>query len=55
MTYTDQHLDEVVQIAQQLDPGAIERMAAVLAGARNGGPDLLPRRRAAARPTRRTR
>ena len=34
MTYTDQHLDEVVQIAQQLDRGAIERMAGVLAGTR---------------------
>jgi D-sedoheptulose 7-phosphate isomerase len=34
MTYTDQHLDEVVRIAQQLDRGAIERMAGVLAGTR---------------------
>jgi D-sedoheptulose 7-phosphate isomerase len=35
MTYTDQHLAEVVQIAQRLDAAAIERIAAVLAETRD--------------------
>lgn len=35
MTYTETHLDEAVQIINQIDPGVIERMADVLANVKS--------------------
>ena len=41
MTYTRQHLDEVVRIAQALDQASIERVAQALAEVRNRGGRLF--------------
>jgi D-sedoheptulose 7-phosphate isomerase len=41
MTYTRQHLDEVVRIAQALDEASIERVAQALAEVRNRGGRLF--------------
>ena len=41
MTYTRQHLDETVKIAQALDADAIERLAATLAAVRERGGRLF--------------
>ena len=41
MTYTRQHLDEVVRVAQALDEASIERVAQALAEVRNRGGRLF--------------
>lgn len=41
MTYSEQHLQESVAITQKIDPAAVERMADVLASARERGGRLF--------------
>jgi D-sedoheptulose 7-phosphate isomerase len=41
MTYSQQHLQETIRIAEKLDPNAIERVASVLAGVRDRGGRLF--------------